>query len=190
MDSDFLKSSRFLRPFTWISALLLVAGVVAFATVRLGRGESRAAVPPATTASPTPRSDTSPSATVPSAAKKVAGDFIIAAAGRKDLAKAWKITDPELKAQCVCSYKEWLTGDIPVQNYPLKALDVVTFAPKEITADEVYLEVVLLPKKGTSVKAQAFNIGLKASGHGSARHWLVNYWAPAGQPPVPAQGAG
>ncbi len=122
---------------------------------------------------------------MPSAARVAAGEFILAAAGREDLPKAWKLSHPDLKAQCGCTYKEWLTGNIPVQYYPTTNLDGADFGVDESTQGRVVLEVLLTPKAGEEIPAQAFFIGLKAVGKGKQERWLVDYWAPSGSPPVP-----
>ena len=109
--------------------------------------------------------------------QKVAGEFILAAAGREDLAKAWKLTHPELRAQCGCTYKQWLTGDIPVQYYPSQDISTASFEVDEITPKEIFLRVLLLPKDTATVKPQVFDIGLKTLGSGAKKQWLVNYWA-------------
>jgi len=181
------------RAFTVVAALVLIVGVVAFATVRLGGdGEAESAAPDTTTA-PAP-DDFNPTVTEPalspvtSEARVAAGEFILAAAGREDLPKAWKLTHPELRAQCGCSYKEWLTGNIPVQYYPTGNLDGAAFAVDESSPRRVVLEVVLTAKAGEDVPPQSFFIGLKAVGKGTKLSWLVDYWAPSGSPPVPQSG--
>jgi hypothetical protein len=183
---DFLRSPRFLRGFMWISVMVLIAGVVAFATARLSGGNSSSPVAvslPDELPAPPPRP---PASKVPREARQIAGEFILDAAGRENLAKAWKITHPDLKAQCGCTYKEWLTGNIPVQPYPVDDIDQATFAVDELSENRVVLLVALLPKAGSKVKAQAFFIGLKATGAGANKHWLVDYWAPRSATPVPA----
>ncbi len=125
-------------------------------------------------------------ADLPPGVRKVAGEFILAAAGRENLAKAWKLTHPELRAQCGCTYKEWLTGNIPVQYYPSKEISTASFEVDDITPREVYLRVLLLPKETSKVKPQVFDIGLKALGTGTNTSWLVNYWAAKVSIPVPA----
>lgn len=123
---------------------------------------------------------------LPKGVQRIAGEFILAAAGREDLAKAWKLTHPELRAQCGCTYEQWLTGDIPVQYYPSKDIRTASFEIAEIAPREVFLRVLLLPKEGATVKPQVFDIGLKASGNGDETTWRVNYWNAKVSIPVPA----
>lgn len=113
---------------------------------------------------------------LPKGVRQIAGEFILAAAGREDLAKAWKLTHPELRAQCGCTYKQWLTGDIPVQYYPSRDISTAAFEVDDVTPREVFMRVLLLPKESSEVKPQVFDIGLKASGTGKNKTWLVNYW--------------
>jgi hypothetical protein len=187
--SSVLNSKRVQRVVGWASALLLVAGIVAFATVRLGGDSSSGpGAPPPEVAERLVAEPKKPSAKdVPREARVVAGQFILAAAGREDLKKAWRLTHPTLRAQCQCSYKEWLTGNIPVQYYPVDKLDVASFAVEEVTANTVVLHVALLPEQGSKVKPQSFFIGLKAAGKGGKKRWLVDYWAPYAVVPVPAE---
>jgi hypothetical protein len=187
--SSVLNSKRVQRLVGWASALLLVAGIVAFATVRLGGDSSPSpGAPPQEVAERLIQPPKKLSGKdVPREARVVAGQFILAAAGREDLKKAWRLTHPTLKAQCACTYKEWLTGNIPVQYYPVQNLDLATFAVEEVTANTVVLHVALLPEEGSKVKPQSFFIGLKANGTGKKKQWLVDYWAPYASIPVPAE---
>jgi hypothetical protein len=123
---------------------------------------------------------------LPKGVQTIAGEFILAAVGREDLAKAWSLTHPELRAQCGCTYKQWLTGNIPVQYYPSDDIDTASFEVAEITPREIFLRVLLLPKEKSTVKPQVFDIGLKASGKGAKKTWRVNYWNAKVSIPVPA----
>jgi hypothetical protein len=122
---------------------------------------------------------------VPAEARQAAGEFILAAAGREDLEKAWTLSHPDLKAQCGCTKKQWLTGNIPVQYYPTGELDGASFGVDESKPRRVVLEVLLSPKEGADVEPTAFYIGLKAVGKGQKLRWLVDYWAPHVGIPVP-----
>jgi hypothetical protein len=186
-------TSSLIRALTWVSALVLVAGVIAFVTVRLGRedaaqGSSQQSTEPLPEGSSFDPSPPKPTRPVPAAARKVAGEFILAAVGREDLKKAWTITHPELKRQCDCTYKQWLTGNIPIVYFKTAGLQGASFDVEESEPRHVVLTVGLVPPSGAVEGAQAFYIGLKAVGKGKSLHWLVDYWAPAGAPPVPAAG--
>lgn len=180
------------RAIVWGSALVLLAGVVAFVTVRLGTDSSTPVKDGSGQTSTIDGTDylpgetTTPQASdVPAAARRVAGEFILSAVGREDLAKAWTLTHPDLKKECACTYEEWLTGNIPITYYPAESVKGAAFNVDEMTDDTVVLGVLLTPKQGANVPQAAFFIGLKAVGEGKDRHWLVDYWAPDAQPPVP-----
>ena len=187
-----LTTQRLQRGFAWLSVLLLVAGVVAFVGSRTGSEDAGADAlppadaPPAVPADPLPPETQPTAADVPRAARVVAGQFILAAAGREDLPKAWKLSHPDLKAQCACTYKEWLTGNIPVQYYPVDDLDVASFAVQEARPNYIVLHVALLPEEKSKVKPQSFFIGLRPVGEGAKKKWLVDYWAPYASVEVPA----
>jgi hypothetical protein len=176
----------FMRVFTTVAVAVFVVGAVKYV-------QSRPDPSPATNTAPYDPDYELPLSTqeytaedLPKSVRRVAGEFILAAAGREDLAKAWKLTHPDLRNQCACSYKEWLTGNIPVQFYPSAAIGTASFAVEELGSKQIYLRVLVLPKKGASVKPQVFDIGLKAQGTGDKATWLVNYWAPKTSIPVPA----
>jgi len=178
------------RAFTVFATLVLIVGIVAFATVKLG-GDGDSTAAPSTTTEELPIEDFNPATTeaapapVPAEARQAAGEFILAAAGREDLKKAWELSHPELRKQCGCTYKQWLTGNIPVQYYPTGNLEGATFDVDEATERRVVLEVLLSPKPGEEIEPQPFFIGLKAVGKGAKLEWLVDYWAPIVGIPVP-----
>lgn len=186
------SASKTVRAITWVSALVLVAGVIAFATVKIG-GDDSAAPASQVASEPLPEgSSFTPEAPkpepVPAAARQAAGEFILAAAGREDLKKAWQLAHPSMKRDCGCSYKEWLTGDIPVVYYPTDSLEGASFAVDESIEGRVVLQVALVPAEGSDVKPQAFYIGLKAVEQSGKEKWLVDYWAPISPTPLPQVG--
>jgi hypothetical protein len=171
------------RAFPWVAGLVLIAGVVAFATVYVFDGaesveskitdrETGAAIVPEQAAN----------VALEPEARKVAGEFILTAVARKNLARSYGLTHPELRQGL--SKAEWEKGNIPVQYYPADAIDTATFKIDESTADEAVLQVALVPKDGSGVKPQIFFIGLKKVDG----KWLVYYWAPRAAIGVPTQG--
>jgi hypothetical protein len=171
------------RNVLFVSGLVLIAGVVAFGIARLGGSDTEPSTQTPTQTSSVPRTETAERAVpVPPAARVVAGQFILWAvstkATRADLAKSWELLHPELKAECACTRQEWLTGNIPVQPYPVADVETGTFAVEESFENRVVLLVALLPRQGAGVPSQIFYIGLKAVGQDSKKRWLVDYWAP------------
>ena len=180
------SSKLFAYTATVVGAAVLVVGVAAYVS-------SRPDPSPATNTETYGRDYELPetekkytAADLPKGVQTIAGEFILAAAGREDLAKAWRLTHPELRAQCYCTYKEWLTGNIPVQYYPSKDIETAAFDVEDITPREIFLRVLVLPKETSKVKPQVFDIGLKAVGKGAKKTWLVNYWNAKVSIPVPA----
>jgi hypothetical protein len=174
-------SERFQRGLPWIAGLLLVAGVVAVLTVRVTDDDKGETARPAAPVQPAVV-DTQPEGRrggkVEPAARVAAGQFILAAAGRENLRKAWQVSHPELRDQCGCSYKQWLTGNIPVPYYPVGNLDLAAFSVEEVTPKRTLLLVALVPEKGSKVKEQTFFIELKKMKQGNKQRWLVNYFQP------------
>ena len=193
-----LRSPAFTRALVWGSALVLIAGVVAFVTVRLGSGDSapvadRGTVPSGYASEDLPGVDTQTTpkeSDVPEAAREAAGAFVLAAVGRENLSKAWKLSDPELKQACDCTYKEWLTGEIPVQYFPTNGLKGASFAVNEVSPGRVVLQVLLVPGKNKDgLGPTEFYIGLRQRG-GKDAPWRVDYWAPVNVVAVPAAPGG
>ncbi len=193
-----LRSPGFTRAVVWASALVLIAGVVAFVTVRLGSGDSspaadRGSVPSGYASEDLPGvvTQTTPKETdVPKAAREAAGEFVLAAVGREDLSKAWTLADQELKQSCNCTRKEWLTGNIPVQYFPTKGLEGAAFSVNEVTPGHVVLQVLLTPGKNKDgLGPTEFYIGLRQRG-GKDSPWRVDYWAPVNVVAVPAAPGG
>ena len=192
-----LRTPGVSRAVLWVSALVLLAGVVAFVTVRLGSNDTAApagsvgTVPSGYNAEdPIETTQAPKESDVPKAARVAAGEFVLAAVGREDLPKAWKLSDRELKQACGCTYKQWLTGNIPVQYFPTKGLQGAEFSVDEIDKGRVVLKVLLAPAANNKdgLKPQAFYIGLRQRGKDAP--WLVDYWAPADVVAVPAAPVG
>jgi hypothetical protein len=179
--SELLTSPRFVRRVSWVAAFIFVAGVIAFTIAWFGDSSPtlddtrESAAPSATPA----EQDPGKAVPVSPDARRVAGQFILWAVSTNrssiDLAKAWNIVHPTLKEECACTRREWLTGNIPIQPYPIDELDKASFAIDESFENRVVLQVALLPKEGSETESQIFYIGLKKGAQG---RWLVDYWAP------------
>jgi hypothetical protein len=175
----------------WVVRALVAGSVGLFVWGAVAYISSRPDPSPATNTTTYPRDYELPAPTnpykasdVPKEARQVAGEFILAAAGRENLEKAWRLTHPSLRQGL--TKKEWLTGNIPVTYYPSTSIDTASFDVSELTKDTVYLKVLLVPKKGSEVKPQVFEIGLRSSGTGAKKTWQVEYWNTVTTVPVPA----
>jgi hypothetical protein len=172
-----------MRNALFVAGLVLVAGAVAFTVAWVGRSDSEPTARTPTAAATTPRTQTAERAVpVAQAARVAAGQFILWAvstkATRADLARSWKLLHPDLRAECACTREQWLTGNIPIQPYPVDEVETGTFAVDESFENRVVLLVALLPREGATVRSQIFYIGLKAVRAGAKKRWLVDYWAP------------
>lgn len=160
------------------SLLLLVAGVVAALVTWIGDTGTSQEAP----VSERPAQVFTPRKQVPldAEARRVAGRFILTAVARENLGESYALAHPELRQGMTRA--EWLTGDIPVVYYPAAAIDTATFKVDESYADEVILQVALLPRASSAERPQVFYIGLKKT----AGRWQVHYWVPRGAPGLPS----
>ena len=143
----------------WVAALVLVAGIAAFAVTRLAGGGGSTAPAAAQTVPLAP------------AATSVAREFVATAVARRNLVRAWALAAPELRQGMTLA--EWKTGTIPVQPYPV-AQAVARYTAQSSTADAAVLRVSFLPPPASSTPAGDFVLTL----HRIAGRWLVAGWAP------------
>jgi hypothetical protein len=161
----------------WVVAVLIVGGAIAAGIIWSNTGKSTAT--PLTNLPAQDVSKVPPTVKLQPGATKVARRFIQTAVARKNLPEAYTLVTDEIKQGQ--SLKSWNTGNIAVVPYPV---DAVKYAPMKIDFSypkEAQIEVALLPKAGSKMRAQLFIMDLvKRDGK-----WLVNSWVPRSSPPVP-----
>jgi hypothetical protein len=112
----------------------------------------------------------------------VAAKFVNTAVKRRHVASSFELTTPALHTGY--TRKAWATQDIPVVPYPV---DFAKYQVKGSFTDSVWYQVAVFPDKAhASVPAAVYDLVLKPSGTGTARHWLVDSWAPAGYTGMPS----
>lgn len=170
-----LSSRRFQRSLPWLAGLVLAAGVIA---VLLGFFRNTADPIPSTFSNEPAAlpQKTPPTVKLSPEVRRLASKFILSAVVRENLAYAWTISGPQIRGGL--TFKEWMTGDIPVVPYPKEAIEIAPFKIDWSYANSALLEVALLPKKGYDIKPQLFFIELKRIGKGKNRRWVVDSWIP------------
>jgi hypothetical protein len=169
----------------WLAGLVLVAGIAAAIIAFFPANHAQ----PTTTTSPLTGATASKPAPTPNTVPlgkdtaAVARTFVTTAVARKDLAAAWKIADVNIRGGL--TYKEWLTGSIPVVPYPVSSSAVARFKIDYSYANEAGLEILLEPQSASTVKPQVFFIRLKKVGAPGNKHWVVDTWVPHSTPLVP-----
>jgi hypothetical protein len=119
----------------------------------------------------------------------VAAKFVATAVLRNHTERSYDLSDAAFHQGLTRA--QWKTGDIPVAPYSRDDLAVVKWKLDYSYKDRVGLEVYLQPKPTAKVGGLAYNVELHKVGPPQHRHWLVDYWTPAGQQgPAPSKAAG
>jgi hypothetical protein len=109
-------------------------------------------------------------------ARRVAIRFIQTAVAREHLDEAWNLVGPRLRGGLTKA--QWTTGANPVVPFPIAKLDVAPYKIDESFRDSALLEVALLPRPGSGVRAQIFFLELRKLGTGPKARWVVDNWVP------------
>jgi hypothetical protein len=176
----------------WIAGAVLLAGGVAFLIANYGNTAESRNIHADPNAPVKDLSGVPKTVPVDPKARVVAGKFITSAVTRKDLKTGWELAAPGSYVRPKgMTYKEWLTGNIPVQFYPPKAIDAAAFKVETSFKGELTLNVYIYAKPGADVDSQTFFITLRPKAHGKNKKWLVTNFVPSsGVPPVPVAEAG
>jgi hypothetical protein len=170
------RARRIARLAPWISALVLVAGIVTFLLVFFRNTAKPEASTPLTPAKPT-QVAAQKNVPIQKQARVVAGRFILTAVQRKHLAEAWKLAAPPIRAGV--TYKQWLSGNIAVVPW-FGTLGAVPLKVDYSYPREAQFTVILAPKPGTAGKPDTFIMGLKKYG----KQWKVTAWVPYEPPAI------
>ena len=172
-----LSSPRFRRRASWLSGAALILGAVAVAVWLLPQSKPKHEIftkaPPQVYRAPhAVKLDSGSRAEVVFAAS----NFIKTAVRRVHVDRSWEMTDPSMRQGF--TRRQGASGDIPVVPYP--AAGIRQLSVDWSYRDDVALDIVLVPVKGSRLPPKSFMIELKRSGGRVHHRWLVASWAPQG----------
>jgi hypothetical protein len=98
--------------------------------------------------------------------------FVATAVTRKDPVAAWKLSTAAMKVGSTRA--EWARGDLPVFPYPAIPAQAKSWTVVSSVKDDLVVDLVLQPPKGSKRGPVEFNVELKRVGAGRARRWLVD----------------
>jgi hypothetical protein len=117
----------------------------------------------------------------------VAAEFVATGVLRTHTERSYDLTDRAFHQGI--SRKRWPDAN-PIVPYPKEAVAVVRWKLDYSYENRVGLKVSMQPRPTATVGGMVFNIELHKVGAPGHRHWLVDYWAPAGlQAPAPNRSA-
>lgn len=160
-----------------VSWLVLLVGAVAYLN-------HRSAAPAAPVAGPaevtTPPGNYGPHIPVPHQALAVARTFLRDGVMREDLAAAWKLAAPKLRAGI--TRQQWMSGNIPVAQFPHSAFAKAGYKVERSRQRSVLLLVYIFPRRGSRVAGWDYIVELVP--HRGA--WRISYFQPHGhEAPIP-----
>jgi hypothetical protein len=163
-----LMSPRAQRRLTVLSALVLLAGIVAFSLAFVFKNDTTST----NSRSTSPQAAPTAKHVKPSRdAYAVAREFLQTAVRRKHLHEAYNLVAAPLKAGM--SRKQWETGNNPVIPYPVNNALTADFHPITSTKNYLYFATELSATPQSGQNAYTFYIGMQKDKDGK---WRVNYF--------------
>ena len=162
---------------------ILGAGVLTAVAALLVLGPDRDPPPQRFSTTPAQEPERAVKAPLSAEAKRVAMRFIQTAVARENLDEAWNLVGPNLRGGLTKA--TWTTGANPVVPYPIDKLEVAPYKVDESYATSALLEIALLPRKGSGIRAQIFFLELRKLGAGAEARWVVDNWVPRASAVVP-----
>jgi hypothetical protein len=177
-----------------VGAAVLAAGIIVL-VIRLTSGSSSPQVSPAPSQSSKPVIPPPPPAAphikytqLPASLRATVKKFVMTAVVRKNVDASWNITTPGMHQGM--SKKQWATGNIPPQPFPVYRFGQSSFHVKAKTPNEVAVRIGIMATPKSGLHATTFDIGVHKFGTGKHVHWKVDYWMPFYTPAMPAQQVG
>ena len=160
-----------------LSLLVLGVGTLVFLVAMFNDTGAKTPLPPL------PPEEQPVSQKIQPEARAVAMKFILTAVARRNLAASWPIVHPELRMGL--TRKQWLTGEIPVTPIDMRKIDVAPFKVDARFQRGLTLQVAFIPKRGVNMRSVVFDMGLRNVGTTNRPRWVVDYWMPHPDVPVP-----
>jgi len=177
------SSPRKQRRFFIFSALVLLAGIIAILLATVFRGTGNA-YPDKFSNKPAQLNHPQKPVSTSEDQISLMRDFLQTAVARTDLKRAYWLVGPDLRGGL--TMKQWLGGTIPVLYYQATNARTAEFKTDYSYATTALFEVNLHAKPGTETRPSLlFYVGLKRQGGKPNGRWLVNYFEPNWQAPVP-----
>jgi hypothetical protein len=180
-----------------VGAAVLAAGIVVL-VIKLTNGHSTSANHQATPLPksaqpniPSPQSQKDPHikySQLPADVRATVTKFVMTAVVRRNVASSWKIVTPGLRQGM--SKKQWATGNIPPQPFPVYRFSHSAFTVKAKLPNEVAVRIQMMATPKSGLRATSFDIGVHKFGKPPHVHWKVDYWMPFMTTSLPAQNNG
>jgi hypothetical protein len=179
-----LSSRRFNRWLLVLGVVVLAAGIVAVLVTQIGNNSGKAdnAAPagPRIADSPKPQKNIS----FPAPAWKVAREFIVTATQRKNLARAYTLSDANVHGGL--TLEQWKTGNIQVPFFPTAKIIRYNFKNTNFAHPrDAAVNLILVPTKKSGMRSAPFQVEVVKVGHGASAHWVVDYFGSMSGVPVP-----
>ncbi|MFN2472262.1 MAG: hypothetical protein ABR583_15015 [Gaiellaceae bacterium] len=190
-----LSSPRMRRRIAWFGGGGLVAATIVVAALMMGNTGNHVDIKPR-------QDDPAVVVALPKTVRATAAErraayatairFINTAVRRKNVASSWDLVTPSMRSGY--TRRSWATGDNSVIPFPAKEPRGAAYRLDYQYRNALGFIFLLFPEaKRKDMQPQTFFLDLKASGRGTNRRWLVDYFAPASatmSPPSPAEAAG
>ena len=177
----FFQSPRKRRLTLWVGSAVLLGAIAVGVSVYLGQtAETTADASPAS--GPAQIESPQKAAPLDPAARRVASRFLATAVARRNLAEAWELATPEVRAGVTRA--QWLRGELPVAPFPVDVAKSL-YQVDASYEDKALLTVFVQPRKGSGTeKGSVYKVTVVKQGFGEGARWIVSYCQPYAPPAI------